>query len=134
MSAKDGRLRFEHDTVRSASELFEAGKAARGELPRSAHAAYTPPEHRDPVGILRKQHEHRVVELIPLRLERMTASPFAFYRGSAAIQAADLRDAPRTGVNVTICGDAHVSAKICTSGSIRSSSSAWLPSIPIFLI
>ena len=108
MSAKDGRLRFEHDTVRSASELFEAGKAARGELPRSAHAAYTPPEHRDPVGILRKQHEHRVAELVPLRLERMTASPFAFYRGSAAIQAADLRDAPRTGVNVTICGDAHV--------------------------
>jgi len=108
MSGKDGRLRFEHQKIHSAAELFEAGKAARGGLPRSAHAEYTPPKHRDPVGVLRAQHEHRVKELVPLRLERMTASPFAFYRGSAAIQAADLRDAPRTGVDVTICGDAHL--------------------------
>lgn len=108
MSADDGRLRFEHDSIRTAAELFDAGKTARGDLPRSAHGTYTPPKDRDPVGILRKQHEHRVPDLIPLRMERMTASPFAFYRGSAAIQAADLREAPRTGVDVTICGDAHL--------------------------
>lgn len=108
MSADEGRLRFEHEAIHSAAELFDAGKAARGKLPRSGHAEYKPATGRDPVGILRKQHEHRVSELVPLRLERMTASPFAFYRGSAAIQAADLRDAPRTGVDVTICGDAHL--------------------------
>jgi uncharacterized protein (DUF2252 family) len=108
MSAEDGRLRFDHEDVHSASELFDAGKAARSDMPRSAHAEYTPPKKRDPIGILRSQHTRRVQDLIPLRLERMTASPFAFYRGSAAIQAADLRNAPRTGVDVTICGDAHL--------------------------
>lgn len=108
MTATEGRLRFQHDAIRSAAELFDAGKAARGTLPRSGHAEYKPAKHRDPLGILRAQHEQRVPDLIPLRLERMTASPFAFYRGAAAIQAADLRDAPRTGVDVTICGDAHL--------------------------
>ncbi|GAB3386523.1 DUF2252 domain-containing protein [Humibacter soli] len=104
----EGRLRFDHDAIRSAADLAEAGKAARSALPRSAHAEYTPAKDRDPVGILRQQHTHRVPELIPLRLERMTANPFAFYRGSAAIQATDLRAERRTGVDVTICGDAHV--------------------------
>ncbi len=108
MSAEDGRLRFDHEAVHSAAELFEAGKAARADIPRSAHADYTPPKDRDPIGILRAQNKHRVPELVPLRLERMAASPFAFYRGSAAIQVADLRDAPRTGIDVTICGDAHL--------------------------
>ncbi|MHA7987714.1 DUF2252 domain-containing protein [Rathayibacter sp. CAU 1779] len=108
MSADDGRLRFDHEAIHSADDLIEAGKAARGDVPRSAHAEYVPAKDRDPIGILRAQHEHRVQELIPLRLERMSANPFAFYRGSAAIQAADLRDAPRTGVDVTICGDAHI--------------------------
>ncbi|HWD62902.1 MAG TPA: DUF2252 domain-containing protein [Humibacter sp.] len=108
MSSDDGRLRFDHEAIHSAADLFEAGKAARSDLPRSAHAEYRPAKDRDPVGILKQQHTHRVPELVPLRLERMTANPFAFYRGSAAIQAADFRDEPRTGVDVTICGDAHV--------------------------
>ncbi|HKT58058.1 MAG TPA: DUF2252 domain-containing protein [Microbacterium sp.] len=108
MTGSDGRLRFDHDAVHRADELRDAGRAARRRMPRSAHAAFAPPADRDPVGILRRQHAHRVPELVPLRLERMTANPFAFYRGSAAIQAADLRDAPRTGADVTICGDAHV--------------------------
>ena len=93
ISADEGRLRFEHEAIHSAAELFDAGKAARGKLPRSGHAEYKPAKNRDPIGILRTQQEHRVPELIPLRLERMTASPFAFYRGSAAVQVADLRDA-----------------------------------------
>lgn len=108
MNAEKGRLRFDHEAVRTAAELYEAGKSARAEVPRSVHAEFAPAGDRDPVGILKRQHEHRVTELIPLRLERMTENPFAFYRGSAAIQAADLRDGPRTGIDVTICGDAHV--------------------------
>ncbi|SEA91962.1 Uncharacterized conserved protein, DUF2252 family [Leifsonia sp. 21MFCrub1.1] len=109
MSSVDtGRLRFDHDAVRSAAGLYDAGRRARERVPRSIHATYAPAKDRDPVGVLRRQHEHRVAELIPLRLERMTENPFAFYRGSAAIQAADLRDEPRTGIDATICGDAHV--------------------------
>ncbi|MFE4949414.1 DUF2252 domain-containing protein [Leifsonia sp. NPDC056665] len=108
MTAVEGHLRFDHDALRSAADLYQAGKDARSRVPRGVHSEYSPATDRDPVGILKRQHEHRVSELIPLRLERMTANPFAFYRGSAAIQAADLAGAPRTGADVTICGDAHV--------------------------
>lgn len=45
---------------------------------------------------------------MPLRFERMAASPFAFYRGSAAVMAADLRDSPSSGLPVLSCGDAHL--------------------------
>lgn len=108
MKAEEGHLRFDHEAIHSADSLYRAGKEARSRVPRSRHADYAPAGDRDPVGILRRQHEHRVSELIPLRLERMTANPFAFYRGSAAIQASDLSREPRTGVDVTICGDAHL--------------------------
>ncbi|MGO4299484.1 DUF2252 domain-containing protein [Leifsonia sp. RAF41] len=93
----------------TAEELFEAGRAARADLPRSDLAEYEPPPGRDPVGILRAQHENRLQNLIDLRVERMSTSAFAFYRGTAAIQAADLASAPTTGAEVVICGDAHLS-------------------------
>lgn len=108
VTTDEGHLRFEHEAIRSAAELYQAGKAARTRVPRSIHGTYTPAADRDPVGVLKRQHVHRVAELIPLRLERMTANPFAFYRGSAAIQAVDLSREQRTGVDVTICGDAHI--------------------------
>ena len=47
--------------------------------------------------------------LVPVRYERMLASAFTFYRGAAAIMAADLATAPDTGLRVQLCGDAHVS-------------------------
>lgn len=64
---------------------------------------------RNPLGILAEQNEQRVPELVPLRAERMAASPFAFYRGTAALMAADLADSPHSGILVASCGDAHVS-------------------------
>jgi uncharacterized protein (DUF2252 family) len=39
----------------------------------------------------------------------MLASPFAFYRGGAAIMAADLASCPSSGLEVQLCGDAHLS-------------------------
>ena len=39
----------------------------------------------------------------------MAVSPFTFYRGAAAVMAADLAPAPRTGLRVQLCGDAHLS-------------------------
>jgi uncharacterized protein (DUF2252 family) len=39
----------------------------------------------------------------------MLASPFAFYRGAAYLMAGDLASTPRSGINVQVCGDAHVS-------------------------
>jgi uncharacterized protein (DUF2252 family) len=39
----------------------------------------------------------------------MLASPFTFYRGAAAIMAADLAACPASGLEVQLCGDAHLS-------------------------
>ena len=99
----------EHEGPIPEEELYEAGRQARTRVPRSAQAEYAPPEGRDPMGILRTQHETRLPFLVKLRVERMSADAFAFYRGSAAIQAADLADAPVSGADLVICGDAHLS-------------------------
>jgi uncharacterized protein (DUF2252 family) len=85
-----------------------AGKAARAECPRSSHAELEAGA-RDPLEILGRQDESRVPELVPIRYGRMLASPFAFFRGSAAIMAADLARTPATGFTVQLCGDAHLS-------------------------
>jgi uncharacterized protein (DUF2252 family) len=51
----------------------------------------------------------RVAELVPIRYGRMLVSPFTFYRGAAAIMAADLAGTPVSGITVQSCGDAHLS-------------------------
>ena len=48
-------------------------------------------------------------ELIPIRYGRMLVSPFTFYRGAAAVMAADLATTPDSGIVVQACGDAHIS-------------------------
>jgi len=91
-------------------ERARIGRAARAALPRSAHAEWTAPADRaDPTALLTAQETTRVPELVPLRHERMLASPFTFYRGAAVIMAADLASAPDTGLRVQACGDAHLS-------------------------
>lgn len=92
----------------SSAELREQGTAARRSTPRSALAGRGA-SARDPLGILDRQNSDRVPDLVPLREQRMAASPFAFYRGTAALMAADLADAPHSGILVASCGDAHVS-------------------------
>jgi uncharacterized protein (DUF2252 family) len=86
----------------------DAGRAARRAVPRSAHAGWTPAPDRDPIGMLVAQGESRVPELLPIRYGRMAQSPFAFFRGAAAVMAGDLSTTPVTGFTVQACGDAHV--------------------------
>ena len=94
----------------SVAEHAARGKAARGEVPRSSHAAYSPAPHRpDPVALLESQAASRVPELVPIRYGRMLVSPFTFYRGAALIMAADLASTPNSGLHVQLCGDAHLS-------------------------
>ena len=82
---------------------------ARG-VPAARHADWEPAAgRRDPVDVLEEQAATRVPELVPIRYGRMLTSPFAFYRGAAALMAADLADTPNTGVRVQLCGDAHLS-------------------------
>ncbi|MFK4761947.1 DUF2252 domain-containing protein [Microbacterium sp. ZW T5_45] len=92
----------------SRTTLRERGVAARKRTPRRS-LAEQPEAARDPLGILEAQNRARQPDLVPLRVERMSASPFAFYRGTAALMAADLADAPHSGILVASCGDAHVS-------------------------
>ena len=92
------------------AERAARGRAARGELPRSAHAEWEPaPTRRNPVDLLEKQAEARLPELGPIRYGRMLVSSFAFFRGGACLMAADLADGPRTGLYTQLCGDAHLS-------------------------
>jgi uncharacterized protein (DUF2252 family) len=91
-------------------ERAAAGRAARSEARRSSHAAWEAPEGRaDPVAVLERQAASRVPELVPIRYGRMSASPFAFFRGAAAVMAADLAATPASGLRVQACGDAHLS-------------------------
>src|SRR3954453_6522062 len=99
--------RVEHFT---AAERAARGRAARALVPRSSHAGWEPaPGRRDPVDVLEEQAQTRVPELIPIRYGRMLVSPFTFYRGGAYLMAADLAAQPRTGLQVQLCGDAHLS-------------------------
>ncbi|GAA1466697.1 DUF2252 domain-containing protein [Microbacterium thalassium] len=86
---------------------IDAGRALRRDHPREGMSALTLTT-RDPLGILETQNATRVPELVPLRIERMSASAFAFYRGTAAVMAADLAADPNSGILVGSCGDAHV--------------------------
>jgi uncharacterized protein (DUF2252 family) len=74
-----------------------------------SQAGWTAPkDRRDPVELLSDSNEGRILSLIPIRFGRMSESPFAFYRGSAALMAADLATAPTSGIRVQACGDAHL--------------------------
>jgi uncharacterized protein (DUF2252 family) len=90
-------------------ERRAAGEAARADLPAETLAAWTPAADRpDPIGLLEEQATTRVPDLVPVRYGRMAVSPFTFYRGAALPMAADLSTGPRTGIEVQLCGDAHL--------------------------
>ena len=86
------------------------GDEARSRTPPSSHAGWTPPSDRpDPVDLLEAQNRTREPDLVPVRHGRMLVSPFTFYRGAAKIMAADLAGTPTAGLQVQLCGDAHLS-------------------------
>ncbi|MEV7774369.1 DUF2252 domain-containing protein [Kitasatospora sp. NPDC086791] len=85
------------------------GKEARGAAPLEAHGEFRSGGSRDPVGLLLGQAASRVPELVPVRHGRMLVSPFTYYRGAALPMAADLAGTPTSGLQVQLCGDAHLS-------------------------
>jgi uncharacterized protein (DUF2252 family) len=87
----------------------DGGRASRARVPRSVHAIWEPPDDRPgPVAVLEEQAGSRLPELVPIRHGRMATSEFAFFRGAAAIMAADLAATPSSGIRVQLCGDAHL--------------------------
>jgi uncharacterized protein (DUF2252 family) len=90
------------------TERVARGEAARVAVPPGAHNQVDLSEREDPVSILEHQARSRIPELVPLRYSRMLVSPFTFYRGAAAVMAADLATTPRSGLLTQVCGDAHL--------------------------
>jgi uncharacterized protein (DUF2252 family) len=79
-------------------------------VPRASHGDWSPAADRpDPLAVLNGQAATRLQELIPIRHGRMLVSPFTFYRGAAAVMAADLATTRWSGISVQACGDAHIS-------------------------
>ncbi len=84
------------------------GKALRERMSRHAHARFEPDCQRpDAVTAVRESNTGRLAELVPIRVGRMVASPFAFLRGTAGLMAHDLACGPVTGIGPQVCGDAH---------------------------
>jgi uncharacterized protein (DUF2252 family) len=101
------RTRIPHPSI---EERRARGKEARIKAPLTSHGDWAPAGDRpDPVGLLEEQDANREADLVPVRHGRMLASPFTFYRGAAKIMATDLAGTPTAGLDVQLCGDAHLS-------------------------
>jgi uncharacterized protein (DUF2252 family) len=93
----------------SVKERMVQGKAIRDRVPRPSHGNWQPPANREnPITLLRDSNEGRIHDLLPIRYGRMKKSPFAFFRGAAAIMAADLAGTPCTKLRAQLCGDCHI--------------------------
>ena len=89
---------------------MSGGKALRQRVSRTSHGEWAAPAGRpDPIDVLHQSDRGRLPELLPIRYGRMQQSPFAFFRGSAAVMAGDLSKTPTTGIRVQACGDCHAS-------------------------
>src|SRR5881398_1123009 len=100
-------LRIAHP---SPDERAAHGLSAREHIPLDSPAGWRPAADRpDPVDLLAEQNTTREPDLVPVRHGRMMVSPFTFYRGAAKIMATDLKDTPNAGLDVQLCGDAHLS-------------------------
>jgi uncharacterized protein (DUF2252 family) len=85
------------------------GRAWRKDCPRSSHADVVLGQgERDPMALIEESNQGRVEKLLPIRFTRMSESAFAFFRGTAILQAHDLKGTPTAGITVHCCGDCHL--------------------------
>jgi uncharacterized protein (DUF2252 family) len=97
------------ETYSTREQRRSAGRALRKQLTRVDQGKFDPKARKfDPIELMLAAHHSRLEDLVPLKNARMAVTPFSFYRGSAPLMAADLAALPRTGIDVQICGDAHV--------------------------
>lgn len=88
-------------------ELERAGKHRQKEISSEKLATFVP-VHRDPVAAIHQTESKMIPELLPLRHQRMLASRFAFFRGTAELMEQDLKQQYQSNLPIVICGDAHV--------------------------
>src|SRR5580700_1049236 len=97
------------DLPATSAERRVSGKGARRRVPRRTLGSWSEEDRgHDPLKTILAQNQIRVPELIPLRHQRMAISPWNYFRGAAAVMAGDLGGQPDSGLNVQLCGDAHV--------------------------
>jgi uncharacterized protein (DUF2252 family) len=90
-------------------ERYAIGRSVRRRVRRSALGLWEVPAGRpDVVAQVISANEDRVPWLVPVRVGRMMASPYAFLRGAAGVHAEDFARLPSTGITPVICGDAHL--------------------------
>jgi uncharacterized protein (DUF2252 family) len=105
-----GRMAVRKIAHPSIDDRRAKGLEARDRASLSSHTKWKPAADRpDPVALLEDQDKTREPDLVPVRHGRMMVSPFTFYRGAAAIMAADLAATPVAGLETQLCGDAHLS-------------------------
>ena len=93
----------------SSADRRAVGRAARKRVPRRRLGDWDPAARgHNALATVLAQNETRVPDLVPIRMSRMSASPWTYYRGAAAVMAADLAASPHSGIDVQLCGDAHV--------------------------
>ena len=99
-----------HDaTITPRDDRKDRGKTLRASITRASHAGWSAPANRkDPILVLEESNKGRISDLTPIRWGRMSVSPFTFFRGAAALMAADLASTPSTKVHVQACGDCHL--------------------------
>ena len=91
-------------------QRHQAGRALRDKCSRESHGEVVlgQGDKRDVVGLIKASNEGRLENLVPIRHGRMLQSPFAYFRGTAGIQAYDLVGTPSSGIIVQCCGDCHL--------------------------
>src|SRR5215472_2081415 len=93
----------------SRRDRYQIGKRLRRQVPRSSLGKWSADRGRpDPVQLIIESHDGRLDWLVPVRVGRMTATPYEFLRGAAVVMAEDVARLPSTGITPVICGDAHL--------------------------
>jgi uncharacterized protein (DUF2252 family) len=97
------------NSTTSRVERHKQGKALRVKCPRASQGEYKVRSvSQDIIQLLEESDADRIAGLIPLKYQRMSVSPFTFFRGTAIIQARDLANATVSGIQVQACGDCHL--------------------------
>jgi uncharacterized protein (DUF2252 family) len=93
----------------SRAERRKQGKELRQKCSRASQGEWkSRSPAQDIIALLEESDAGRIVGLIPLKYQRMSVSPFTFFRGTAIIQARDLANANVSGIIVQACGDCHL--------------------------
>src|ERR1017187_423265 len=100
---------MESAVASSKVERRKQGKALREKCPRTSQGEWKlRSKSKDIIKLLEESDADRIAALIPVKYQRMSVSPFTFFRGTAIIQARDLANAPVSGITVQACGDCHL--------------------------